>query len=268
MCWFPSGSMEKKPRKEEAQRIDSAARFVKWWGADVVMFQEMRDAATCSNLVARPALAGFKVNVCSQYAPSYRRAPSWQQDAIISRYDAVDAGFLEFERRRRPAAPPRGMTWAVLDIDGHLHAFVTVHLKSNRSSNWGGPTEEERQANTAKREEAARQLTAFVKQNLEGKSYKGRRIENVWIGGDFNTSTFDTAFAGEQTIHTITAAGYRDVFAGVPESDRATIPQTRNHAAGVFDWLFVKGPAKLSTPSVAPKQPTSDHLLISVFLMP
>ena len=45
--------------KEEAKRIDSCARFLKWWGVDVVLMQEMRDAATCSNLVARPALAGI-----------------------------------------------------------------------------------------------------------------------------------------------------------------------------------------------------------------
>ena len=265
MEWFPSGTKEPKPAKEEAQRIDSAARFLKWQNADIVLMEEMRDAAVCSNLVARPALSGFKVNVCSQF----RRSTPWtdanQQDAIISRFPTVDAGFMEWNRRKPPASPPRGLTWCVLDVNGELWAFVAVHLKSNRLNAW---TEEEKKTeaivNRQKREESARQLVAFVKANLEGKSYGGRTIKNIFLGGDFNTDQAQRDYRRERTIPTITGAGYADTFAGVPEAERQSIPKSRHYPAARFDYVFHKGPATVSAPEVAPKQNTSDHCMISI----
>lgn len=51
MEWFPSGTKEPKPANEEAKRVDSAARFLKWQNADIVLMEEMRDAATCMEAV-------------------------------------------------------------------------------------------------------------------------------------------------------------------------------------------------------------------------
>ena len=263
MRWFPSGKSTPSPAKEEAKTVDSAARFLRWWGADIVMLQEVRDAATCSNLVAQPALAGFQVNVCSSFRTPFKSGGAGLQTAVISRYPAVDAGTFGWNHRGA-ASPPRGVSWCVLDVENHLIAVATVHLKSNYIGYWVDDAEAERRLNTAKREESARQLVAFLGQNLEGKSYGDRRVETLIVGGDLNTSTFDADFAGEQTIPTLLAAGYKDVFADVPEKDRATTPET----GSVFDWLFVKGPAKVSTPRVAPPQYTSDHQLISVFFTP
>ena len=265
MEWFPSGTKEPKPAKEEAQRIDSAARFLKWQNADIVLLEEMRDAATCSNLVARPALAGFRVNVCSGFNRSAPWAEAWQQDAVISRFPTVDAGFMEWNRRKPPASPPRGLTWCVLDVKGELWAFVVVHLKSNRLTTWSAEDQRaEKKANTAKREESARQLVAFVKANLEGRSYGGRKIVNVFIGGDFNNDPAQKAYRKEKTIPTITGAGYADAFANVPEERRQTMPGSRSYPASRFDYIFHKGPATISNPEVAPKQYTSDHCMISV----
>ena len=265
MEWFPSGKPEPKPAKEEAERIDSAARFLKWQNSDIVLLQEMRDAATCSNLVANAALAGFRVNVCSQF----RRSTPWtdanQQDAVISRFPTVDAGFMEWNRRKPPASPPRGLTWAVLDVKGELWAFIVVHLKSNRLNAW---TDDEKKTeaivNRQKREESALQLVAWAKENLEGKTYGGRTIKNVFIGGDFNTDQAQKAYKKEKTIPTVTAAGYADTFANVPEAKRQSMPESRHYSAARFDYIFHKGPATISSPEVAPKQYTSDHCMVSV----
>lgn len=264
MEWFPSGTREPKPAKEEAERIDSAARFLRWQNADIVMLEEMRDADTCSNLVARPALDGFKVNACSRFRPPAFHAEAWQQNALVSRFDTVDAGFLEWNRRG-PASPPRGLTWAVLDVKGELWAFVIVHLKSNRlKTQTEAEQKEEAKTNTAKREESARQLAAFVKSNLEGKSYGGRTIKNIFIGGDLNTDPAQKPYRKEKTVPTITGAGYEDVFANVPDDKRWTMPESRWYPATRFDYIFHKGPATRVNPEVAPKQYTSDHCMVSV----
>ena len=263
MEWFPAGTIEPKPAKEEAERIDAAARFLRWQNADIVMMEEMRDAATCSNLVARPALQGFRINVCSQFSPPYRSAEAMQQTAVISKYDTVDSGFMEWNRRRVPASPPRGLTWCVLDVKGELWAIVCVHLKSNRINPWEDETDTPK-VNMAKREEATRQLMAFVKANLEGKSYAGRTIKNIFIGGDLNTDPAQAPYAKETTVPTITEAGYMDVFADVPEDKRWTMPETRRYPATRFDYIFIKGPATFLNPEVAPKQYTSDHCMVAV----
>ncbi|MBR4661434.1 MAG: hypothetical protein IKO92_01740, partial [Clostridia bacterium] len=38
--------------------------------------------------------------------------------AVISKFETVDSGFMEWNRRRVPASPPRGLTWCVLDVKG------------------------------------------------------------------------------------------------------------------------------------------------------
>lgn len=263
MEWFPSGTMEPKPAKEEAARIDSAARFLRWQNADIVMLEEMRDAETCTNLIARPALEGFRLNVCSEFRPPYRGAEAMQQTAVISKFETVDSGFMEWNRRRVPASPPRGLTWCVLDVKGELWAFVCIHLKSNRINAWEDEKEVSK-LNTAKREEAARQLMDFVKANLEGKSYSGRTIKNIFIGGDLNTDPAQSPYAKETTIPTIIEAGYVDVFADVPEDKRWTMPESRRYPATRFDYIFHNGPATCLNPEVAPKQYTSDHCMVSV----
>ena len=267
MQWFPSGAPEPKSPKDEADRIDSAARVLAWQNADIVMLEEMRDRKTCEALVSRPALAGrgFRVNVCSDFSPPPSAdAQPLQQDAVVSRFPAVDSGFMEWNRRRTPAAPPRGLAWCVLDVEGELWAFVVVHLKSNRIGEWVEDKEAERRTNAAKREESARQLVAFAKANLEGRSYGGRKIANVFIGGDFNTDPMQEDYAGEATVPTLVGAGYADAFAGEPVEKRYTMDATRWYPASVFDYLFHKGTAKLFHPEVAPRQYTSDHRMVCV----
>lgn len=196
--------------------------------------------------------------------PPAADAQPLQQDAVVSRFPTIDSGFMEWNRRRTPAAPPRGLTWCVLDVGGELWAFIVVHLKSNRIGEWVEDKEAERRTNTVKREESARQLVAFAKANLERKHYGGRKIANVFIGGDFNTDPGQAAYAGESTIQTLVGAGYTDAFAGEPVEKRYTMDATRWYPASVFDYLFHKGTAKLSHPEVAPKQYTSDHRMVFV----
>lgn len=259
MKWFPSGSKDPKPAREENKRLGSAARFLRWQLMDVVMFEEMRSAEVCSNLVKHSAIEGFRVNACSQF-PRQGKFPQ-HQNAIVSRYDAVDSGWKLFDRSK--TAPPRGMVWAVLDIEGTLYGFVAVHLKSNYIPWWAEDEEETAKWNRAKREDSAEQLVKFADELL-AREYDGRKVAAVFVGGDMNTSRFEEAYKDEKTIPIIMAAGYRDVFEDVPVEQRYTMLETRDYPNSVFDYLFVKGDAATSRPETTPMQYTSDHRMIYV----
>ena len=268
MRWFPSGTKEPKPKKEEARRIDSAARFIAWQNLDVVVMQEMRDARITSNLVNHAALRdrGFRVNAVSNFRPPFRSVESYHQNAIISRFPTVDAGFKEFQRRNKgTGAPPRGLLWAVLDVNGDLVVFITVHLKSNMIPGYVDDKKAAAESNRAKREESARQLIEFAN-TFKGKQYGNRYVQAIVIGGDFNTDPTQADYRTENTIQTVINAGFADVSKDVPKAKRATMPETRNHPACCFDYLFHAGRGRLERPEVLPAQYTSDHAPVAVFL--
>ena len=268
MRWFPSGTKDKKPVKEERARNSSAARFIAWQNLDVVLLQEMRNAQITSNLVNHAALRdkGFQVNAVSNFRPPFRRAEAYHQNAIISRFPTVDAGFKEWQRRNKGiGAPPRGLLWAVLDVNGDLVVFITVHLKSNMIPGYVEDKQAVAASNTAKREESARQLVAFAN-TFKGKKYGDRYVQAIVIGGDFNTDPTQADYRDETTIPTVINGGFADVSKDVAQAKRATMPQTRNHPACCFDYLFHAGRGRLSNPEVLPAQYTSDHQAVAVCL--
>jgi endonuclease/exonuclease/phosphatase family metal-dependent hydrolase len=122
----------------------------------------------------------------------------------------------------------------------------SVHLKSNR----GEPA-----TNIAKREEAARQLLAYVSEMERVYSGSGKAV--TIIGGDFNTDPTDARFASERTF-----AMFRKNFAwsweNIPLSDRVTNPATGRYPDACFDGFLVRGTAKLSC-KLIPIQGVSDH---------
>lgn len=275
MKWFPLGrplpldnSAETDKAREsrlgwEKRRLSSAARFIRWQDADIVLLEEMRDRKTCEELVSQPCFTNWRVNACSEFPLVPDATIPAHQNAIVSRFQTVDAGFGLWRQATNGLAPPRGYVWAVLDVNGRLAAFVGVHLKSNYID--AGVEDKEAQAklNTALREESARQLVAFA-DTLHGKRYGDRRVKDVFLAGDFNTSFFDKTYAGEKTLPFVRSAGYADCFAKVPEKLRFTMPESKWYPPTVFDYIFHKGEWVVSGPEVSIPSYTSDHQMISV----
>lgn len=266
MKWFPSGYPVKAGDKPNAQseykRINSAARFIRRENPDIVMFEEMRDLATCTNLLAQMDVKGWQVSACSEFPKVPDMEIPTHQNAIISHYKAVDSGFREWKFMEE-VRPPRGFVYAVLDIDGRLVACFGIHLKSNYIGDDVEDKDAQAKINTKMREVSAKQLVAAVGEFC-AKDYGGRKISDVFIGGDFNSSIFDKAYAGEKTMQIFKDAGFSDCFDGVPEAERYTMPESKRYKATVFDYMLHRGPAKTSDPKVAIKQYTSDHQMISV----
>ena len=263
MKWFPMGRpvLEDGDRdfKQEWKRIDSAARFIAWQKADLVMLEEVRDREVCSMLCTNAALSGWSVDAITAFerAPDATIPP--HQNAIVSRFGAIDSGWRKW-KGRDGIVPPRGFVYAVYDFGGTLCGVVGVHLKSNFIPKDAENPEALPAENRLMREISAEELTAFSKE-LMAKDYGGKKVGEVIIGGDFNTSIFDPKYDGEKTVPTMLRAGFKDCFEGVPERD--TMPETKWYPATCFDYLFAVGGAECFAPVVAPKSWTSDHQMIS-----
>ena len=66
MQWFPSGSAKALSVEVEAARIHVAAVVLREANADILVLQEVRDAATAERLAAEIG-GGFRTAVCSAF---------------------------------------------------------------------------------------------------------------------------------------------------------------------------------------------------------
>lgn len=256
MEWFPSGYLEPQAPSVEAKRIRAAARSIRRSGVpDVLLVQEMRDAATCEALVAAIGEKGFRPVVCSDFWRSPTNA-SLQQLAIFSRLPFVASGWEPWTARDF-VYPPRGYAWAVLETDAGPVAFFDVHLKSNFIPE---DQDEAQQTvlNRLKRQLAAEQVLAHIAR-VRKEGVAGRPLAGVVLAGDFNTAAEDPRFAEETTIRQAFDAGLRTVFEGIPESERPTLPANDFYPAATFDHMFYDGlPAPVER-TVLPHTSVSDH---------
>lgn len=270
MRWFPSGfpikeASQRNPQREY-KRIDSAARLIARDKVDILVMEEMRDRKTCEMLVTNDALKGFIVNACTEFTANKDASVPPHQNAIISRFEAVDSGYREWKYSRKyKVRPPRGFVYAVYDISGSLVGVIGIHLKSNYIPKDDPNGDDAPRVNRTMREESSRQLLKFAKELL-AKDYNGRKIDSIIIAGDFNTSLFDDGYKGEETITSLLDKGYQDCFKGVLE--RNTMPQSKYYPATCFDYILIKGSHEFFAPLVSKKQYTSDHQMISVVVRP
>ncbi len=249
MEWFPSGFPEVAPARDEARRIRAAAKAFRAQGVpDVLLAQEIRDAETCTKFLARLGDPSLRLAVCSDFwfDPTNR---GLQQVAILSRFPVRRAGF-----ERWAAAdfvhPPRGFSWAVIDVGPTNVAFFDVHLKSNFIPE-DQDVERQTVLNRLKRELAAKQLLARIGELAPG-------LPAV-VAGDFNTALEDERFAEEETLRLFLDAGFRDAFEGIPEADRPTLPANDFYPPATFDHLLVRGLPPPVARSVGADIRTSDH---------
>lgn len=263
MKWFPSGYPVLKPEdrkpQQEYKRIGSAARFIAWQKPDVLLLEEVRDGETCMMLCTNEALKGWSVDAVTEFVSAPDAPVPPHQNAIVSRFTPIDSGWRRW-KGRGGVYPPRGYVWAVYDFGGTLCAVVGVHLKSNYIPKDAPDADAQPAQNRKMREVSARELADFARE-LQKRNYGGRRVEEVIVAGDFNTSIFDKQYDGEATVPTMLEAGFRDCFDGV--LDRNTMPESKWYPATCFDYMFAKGKAEFHSPVVSPKSWTSDHMMIS-----
>lgn len=214
--------------------------------------EEVRDFAHAA--VAVQPLAGFKVDVCSNFPPREGQIDA-QQVAIASRLQPISA-WAEAWKPGGAIIPPRGFAFAAYQVSAKNVLLVyALHLKSNR-----GEIHEDMRI----REESMRQLLSHV---AAMKAAYGKLGALTWIiGGDFNTAPDDPRFSGEKTIADLSASGFSWAWQNVPVASRITMPPDRRFPAACFDQVFLRG-GVLSRAWVAPTSPrSSDHRAVNVML--
>jgi endonuclease/exonuclease/phosphatase family metal-dependent hydrolase len=188
---------------------------------DILLAQEVRSETAISMVLPSD---GYRTATTSRFSGS-------QQLCIAGRFPA-DSAWFEAWAKDGKDDPPRGFAFASFRLSsGKLLLVYTVHLKSNA----GG----DKAANTAKREDAARQLIDHISsETAKRKEPKGLA---VLVAGDFNTDPSQRQFDGERTLKMFEEAGFTWVMASLSATDRITWPAAEGFPDAMFDHVFVKG---------------------------
>ena len=244
IAWFP-GKRPNAYKGEQVRQIKSVHADIARLDADVIGLEEMRDFESAS-LAVQP-LAGFKVDVCSNFPPREGQAEA-QQVAIASRLQPMSAWAEEW-KAGSAITPPRGFAFAAYEVAPKKMLLVyALHLKSNRG---------ELVENVAIREESMRQLLAHMK-DME-RAY-GKLGSITWlVGGDFNTAPDDPRFKEEKTLANLTAAGFRWSWQGMPLEQRVTLPPDKRFPAACFDHIYYRGATLQKAEAIETEDKSSDH---------
>jgi len=249
--WFP-GRRPHPSRVEEDRQIRAVHRDLAQFTVDVIGLEEVRDFEHAS--LAVQSLSGFKVDVCSNFAPRKGQQKT-QQIAIASRLQPIGA-WAETWRPNGRIMPPRGFAFASYQLSPKQILLVyALHLKSNRN---------EMQDDMGIREESIREVVSHMR---AVKEIYGKLGTLSWIvGGDFNTTPDEPRFAKEKTLPFLLDDGFSWAWQGVPLSSRATVISDVRHPATYFDQIFYRG-ATLKRAWVAKtSRESSDHRAVNVEL--
>ena len=269
MKWFPSGradlrisaEFERFKTKRAGAILSESVQSVGRTETDglVILAEELRDADVCSNLVAACGIPGLRVAAVSRFLDK-GGYPLWQQNAIFTTLDVVEAGAFPWQSERY-VDMPRGCAYAVLRLgDDGLVACFDVHLKAN--VNYTGGTYET-QKNIYKREYASMQILEKLR---ELSARYGESLSRVVVGGDFNTNEDDTTFVSEATLRAFYGAHFRSCFRGWRPEQRITHPASGGYPGCTFDYILYRGFGNIRSRRIGVGQPISDHHPVSVRL--
>jgi endonuclease/exonuclease/phosphatase family metal-dependent hydrolase len=240
--WFPGQSPD-ATAQESRTHMAAVQEAVAEMDADIWLLQEMRDRPSVEELFMD---LPHEVHVVSGHL--YRGALGAMQSAIVSRFPAIDSGWENFVASDGSRAPPRGFSWAVLNIDGDPLIALTTHLKANPGNPFW---------NIRLREESARQMLAHIEE-LSAR-FPGAPVV---VGGDFNLLLNQERMAHERTLAKFLEAGFVDGWAGVPFGERVTWPAQRQYGDACFDYLLVRGLGEVRAELIKGWERLSDHRLV------
>ena len=251
--WFPGRRPDAGERAQAAQ-VAAVVPVVERLDPDVLGLEEVADLAA-AHLVA-DHLKGFRVDVCTEFAPGAANLPRRQQTVLCSRLPLLESGWENWRPTAGGLQPRRGFAFAAYrPAPGEVLLVYGVHLKSNFADEPGGDA-----TNTAMREESARQF--LVHERMEAARCAGMgRVRMEVIGGDMNTSLDDARFGSEQTLRGLLSQGFRWGWDGVPLERRFTLPNRGRYPAVCFDHVFYRaGDVRLTGCAVeATARAASDH---------
>jgi endonuclease/exonuclease/phosphatase (EEP) superfamily protein YafD len=246
--WFP-GRRPNASRAEENRQVRSVHADLALLNSDIIALEEVRDYSHAATAV-RP-LPGFKVDVCSAFAPREGQSEG-QQVAITSRLPALSA-WSELWKPSGAIVPPRGFAFAAYEIaPRRLLLVYALHLKSNR-----GEIHEDIRI----REQSMLQLIAHMK--AMEKAYAKLGTLSWIVGGDFNTAPDELRFASEKTLASLRAQDFRWAWEAMPFNSRITVPADLRYPAASFDQIFYRGATLLKAWVANTSSQSSDHRAVN-----
>lgn len=263
MEWFPAGKddqysgIENERTQEAGKLLHNAFQSLQGNvdSSDQILFlQEIRDGATCSNLIS--CLNNNKLRLASISSYNLFGKKDKQQTAIITSLPVVASGYEEWDKEEGILIV-RGFSYALLSYQDIYIACFSLHLKANTDE-----TFEKKQTDIFKRESAAKQLLNRIKSISD--AHKEKKIFCI-IAGDFNTNTDDKRFISEGTIRSLYGAHFRSCFTGMKKADRITCPAKDRFPDTTFDYILFKGFSKTKTITY-PTAPLSDHKIVGTRL--
>lgn len=248
--WFP-GQKPTSTALLRATQMSGAKDGLIKLSPDIFCAQEVRNWEAFDELVSVvPRLAPLVVSTHRDERSG--GALSIQQIAIASKLPAVGAWSEVF--RTSEDAPPRGFAFAAIELgEKGVLLVYSVHLKSNI----GNGTE-----NTAKREEAARQIVDHAGRMAQ--DYP-RAIGTV-VCGDFNTSPGEGVDPHENTFGIFLAAGFHWPWARVPREARVTHHGGGKYPPATFDHFLFRGEARVASCRAIELDGVSDHRPVELVL--
>jgi endonuclease/exonuclease/phosphatase family metal-dependent hydrolase len=249
--WFPNTGPKESSAQKQQERITEAAKVLRSLNPDIILLQEVRDYDACTRLAEAIEPHHYQVAVCSAFKQGIAIAK--QQVAILAK-EPAQAAWSEQWKSMEGVDPPRGFAFrwfkiAVVDV-----GVYSLHLKSNLIMR--GDKAAEAAKNTRKRELAAQQLLKHVRDVV---TIAMPNVRSVIVGGDFNTNSDE--FTADQTLKTLTDAGFTNCMEKLPLARRLTHRGSGGHPDATFDYLFVRN-AALRRIQIT-RSTVSDHLPVT-----
>ena len=167
-------------------QLPEAAAAVKKLAPDVILLQGVRDWQSCDQLARALKPADYRVLVCSAFPGAQTNEPGSQQVAILARQRA----YFAWSQAWKPdgaSALPGGLAFAAIDVRGQRVGFFSVE-------SWGEPL-------------STRQLLSQVSSIRQ---WVTNRLQVYVVAGAL----------GKDTSRGLEAAGFGNVFLGVPAVER------------------------------------------------
>jgi len=210
-----------------------AAQVLKGLNPDIIVLQQVPDAATCEALVQGLRPADFQVAVVSAIRDPQSGTLLRQQTAILSRGRASNPTWDTWKTLAQTVGAPGGFASAIIHLDNRSVAVFAVQIGGISSVI---DVERESLAQQSAREDAARQLI----QQVDALREATEPVQSVFIAGDLNTSPDDPKLARELTLTRLDRAGFASAFGDLPPEKRITLPGYGTQSDVTVDYIYTR----------------------------
>lgn len=228
-----------------------AARVLKQLNPDVIVLQNVPDAAACDALMQSLKPVDYQLAVLSAFHNPQTGVVTRQQTAILSRAPASKPRWDSWKSQDPSSATPGGFASAVLRLENRNVGVFAVQLGDGAAA-WESSTQQ-----TA-REDAARQLV----EQVDALTDPATGAQSIVVAGDFNTTVDDPKLSRELTLTRLERAGLANAFGDLPLEQRTTLPANGARQDATVDYIFTRDAGRTTVVQVVPVM-TTQHLPVA-----